>query len=161
MSYKEHDTETFFQDREDFNYQPSPRYRMHSYYLILKTFWKDQKATLEVVFLKQYRKFALCSWLLMLAVSPSNSEGTLRKKIFDGLLRNNVKTNRIVSTKWTYHKEQSLASNYFIFWKILFEVTNSYKELIWSIKNSNAYIPTFCKRWSFIWWCFFPVNILK
>ena len=27
----------------------------------------------------------------------------------------NVKTNRIVSTKWTYQKEQSLASNYFIF----------------------------------------------
>ena len=27
----------------------------------------------------------------------------------------NVKTNKIVSTKWTYHKEKSFASNYFIF----------------------------------------------
>ena len=27
----------------------------------------------------------------------------------------NVKTNKIVSTKWTYHKERSFASNYFIF----------------------------------------------
>ena len=27
----------------------------------------------------------------------------------------NVKTNRMVSTKWTYQKEQSFASKYFIF----------------------------------------------
>ena len=27
----------------------------------------------------------------------------------------NVKTNRMVSTKWTYHKEGSFTSNYFIF----------------------------------------------
>ena len=27
----------------------------------------------------------------------------------------NVKTNRMVSTTWTYHKEPSFASNYFIF----------------------------------------------
>ena len=32
----------------------------------------------------------------------------------------NVKTNRIVSTKLTYHKEQSFASNYFILLKNLF-----------------------------------------
>ena len=32
----------------------------------------------------------------------------------------NNKTNRIVSTKWTYHKERSFASNYFTFLKILF-----------------------------------------
>ena len=30
----------------------------------------------------------------------------------------NVKTNRMVSTNWTYHKEQSFASKYFIFLKI-------------------------------------------
>ena len=29
----------------------------------------------------------------------------------------NVKTNRMVSRKWTYHKEQSFASNYFIFFE--------------------------------------------
>ena len=32
----------------------------------------------------------------------------------------NVKTNKKVSTKWTYHKERSFAGNYFIFLKILF-----------------------------------------
>ena len=36
----------------------------------------------------------------------------------------NVKTNRMGSTKWTYHKEQSFASNYFIFSKILFQFKN-------------------------------------
>ena len=36
----------------------------------------------------------------------------------------NVKPNRIGDTKWTYHKEQSLAGNYFIFKKILFQFKN-------------------------------------
>ena len=27
----------------------------------------------------------------------------------------NAKANRMVTTKWTYHKERSFASNYFIF----------------------------------------------
>ena len=36
----------------------------------------------------------------------------------------NVKTNTMVSTKWTYHKERSFASNYFIFLKILFQFKN-------------------------------------
>ena len=36
----------------------------------------------------------------------------------------NVKANRIVSTKWTYHKERIFASNYFIFLKILFQFKN-------------------------------------
>ena len=33
----------------------------------------------------------------------------------------NVKTNRMVSTKWTYHKERSFVSSYFIFLKMLFQ----------------------------------------
>ena len=36
----------------------------------------------------------------------------------------NVKTSRMVSTKWTYHKERSFYSNYFIFLKILFQFKN-------------------------------------
>ena len=36
----------------------------------------------------------------------------------------NVKTNRMVTTKWTYHKEWSSASNYFVFVKILFQIKN-------------------------------------
>ena len=33
----------------------------------------------------------------------------------------NVKTNRMESTKWTYQKEWSFASNYFIFLENLFQ----------------------------------------
>ena len=33
----------------------------------------------------------------------------------------NIKTNKMVTTKWSYQKEQSFASNYFIFLKILFQ----------------------------------------
>ena len=36
----------------------------------------------------------------------------------------NVKTKRIGSTKWIYHKERSFASNYSIFSKILFQFEN-------------------------------------
>ena len=33
----------------------------------------------------------------------------------------NVKTNRMATTKWAYHKEWSLASNYFIFLENVFQ----------------------------------------
>ena len=39
-------------------------------------------------------------------------------------LEANVKTNRMVSTKWTYHKEQIFASKYFIFSKNFFQSKN-------------------------------------
>ena len=39
----------------------------------------------------------------------------------------NVKTNRMSSRQWTYHKEQCFASNYFIFWKFCFSLRTSYK----------------------------------
>ena len=37
------------------------------------------------------------------------------------LLEANVKTKRIGTTKWTYHKECGFASNYFIFLENLFQ----------------------------------------
>ena len=33
----------------------------------------------------------------------------------------NVKTNKMATTKWTYHKEWSFASNYFTFLENLFQ----------------------------------------
>ena len=41
----------------------------------------------------------------------------------------NVKTNKMVSTKWTYLRKRSFASNYFIFVKILFQ----FKNLLWRV----------------------------
>ena len=37
------------------------------------------------------------------------------------LSETNVKTNRMATTKWTYHKEWNFASNYFIFLENLFQ----------------------------------------
>ena len=45
------------------------------------------------------------------------------------LLEANVKTNRMATTKWTYHKEWSFASNYFIFLENLFQVSNLLKRV--------------------------------
>ena len=47
------------------------------------------------------------------------------------------------------------------FWKFCFSLRTSYKELICCTNNPNTHICNFCKRWSFIWRCFFPVSILK
>ena len=47
------------------------------------------------------------------------------------------------------------------FWKFCYSIRTSYKELIWCTSYINIHIHTFCKRWSLIWGCFFPVSILK
>ena len=36
----------------------------------------------------------------------------------------NIKTNKMATIKWAYHKERTFAINYFIFLKILFEFKN-------------------------------------
>ena len=72
----------------------------------------------------------------------------------------NVRTNRMVSTKWTYRKKRSVASNLF-FGKLRFSLRASYKELICCTSYPNVNIRTFCKCWSFLWRCLFPVGILE
>ena len=72
----------------------------------------------------------------------------------------NVKTNKMVTTKWSYRKERSFASALF-FWKFYFSLRTFYTELICCTNNPNAHICTFCKRLIFIWRCFFPVSILN
>ena len=44
------------------------------------------------------------------------------------LSETNVKTNRMATTKWTYHKEWSFASNYFIFFGNFFPVLEPVKK---------------------------------
>ena len=73
----------------------------------------------------------------------------------------NVKTNKMGSTKWTYHKERSLASNYFIFLKFCFSLRTSYEELICCTSYPNFHIHTFRKHLRSIWGYFVPVSILK
>ena len=68
-----------------------------------KTFFKK----LEYLFLVETTKIENTSFPFKTALSEAN-----------------VKTNRMATTKWTYHKERSFASNYFIFLKILFQFKN-------------------------------------
>ena len=75
----------------------------------------------------------------------------------------NVKTNRMGSTKLTYHKEQSFASNHFPFSKILFE----YRNLIYRV--DLMYQPPKCPysyfskvlEFYFRMFFFFVVGVLK
>ena len=73
----------------------------------------------------------------------------------------NVKTIRMVSAKWTYHKKQSFISKYFNILIFFFSLGTSCKELVWCTNNPNFHVHTSCKCWSFILRLFFPVSILK
>ena len=66
----------------------------------MKTFFKK----LEYRFLVETTKIENTSFPFETALSESN-----------------VKTNRIATTKWTYHKVWSFASTYFIFSETLFQ----------------------------------------
>ena len=96
-------------------------------------FWKTKTFSkkLEYRFLVESTKIGNASFSYKTAISEAN-----------------VKKNKMVSTKWASHKERSFSDNYFSFLKILFQLKNSYKELIWCTNGPNAHIRTFCKRWS-------------
>ena len=47
------------------------------------------------------------------------------------------------------------------FWIFCFSLRTSYKELISFTNDPNGHVRTFCKCYSFIWRCFFPVTILN
>ena len=57
------------------------------------------------------------------------------------------KTNKMVTTKWTYYKERSFSNNYFISLKFFLSLRTCNKELI-CCANDPTQMP-FCKRWSF------------
>ena len=120
--------------------------------------WKFHTLTLKQIFWKTktfFKKLKYC--FLVESTKIENASFPYKSAISKA----NDKTNKVVATKWTYHKERSFASNCFIFWKFYFSSRTSYKELICYANNINAHICTFCSRWSFIWRCFFPASILK
>ena len=73
----------------------------------------------------------------------------------------NVKTNRIVSTKCTYYKERSFASNSFIFLKVLLQFKNLF--LSWfDVPKTQMPIPLlFVSAGVLFDGAFFPVSILN
>ena len=76
---------------------------------LTQIFWKTKTffKKLEYAFLVESAKIENASFPYKTALSEAN-----------------IKTNRIVSTKWIYHKERRFASNYFFFLKILFQFKN-------------------------------------
>ena len=72
-------------------------------------FWKTRTIfkKLEYRFLVESTKIEKASFPYKTAISEAN-----------------VKTNKMMTTKWTYHKERNFAGNYFIFLKILFQFKN-------------------------------------
>ena len=80
------------------------------YSLTLKQiFWKTKTffKKLEYCFLVESAEIENASFPYKTAISEAN-----------------VKTNKMATTKWSYHKERSFANNYFIFQKILFQLKN-------------------------------------
>ena len=71
----------------------------------------------------------------------------------------NVKRNRMATTKWTFHKEWSFASNHFIFLENLFQLENLLKRVNLMYQRPKCPYSYFHKRWSLILGCFFPVSI--
>ena len=70
-------------------------------------FWKTKSKKLEYRFSIESTKIENASFPYKTAISETN-----------------VKTNRMLTTKSTYHKKRSFASNYFFFFKILFQFKN-------------------------------------
>ena len=72
---------------------------------LIKIFWKTKTF---------FKKLGYC-----LLLETNKIENTYPVKT--ALSEANVKTNRVATTKWTYHKEWSFASNYFILLENLFQ----------------------------------------
>ena len=84
--------------------------------LILKQIFRKTETSfkkLEYHFLVESTKIENASFPYKTTVSEANAISEI-----------NVKMNRMVSTKWTYHKEMSFTSKNFIFLKILFRFKN-------------------------------------
>ena len=68
----------------------------------------------------------------------------------------NVKTNRMETTKWTYHKEWSFASNCFIFLENLFQFKNLLKRVNLMYQPSKSPYSYFSQGLEFSFTVLFP-----
>ena len=133
-------------DRHVFYVTISESFKRFQYFNLEQIFWKIKTffKKLEYCFLVETTKIENTSFPFKTALSEAN-----------------VKTNRMATTKWTYHKEWSFASNYFIFLGNLFQFQNLLKRVYLIYQPPKFPYSIFRKRWSLILECFFPVSILK
>ena len=87
-----------------------------------------------VMFLVESAKIEIATWPCKTVLSEAN-----------------IKTNRMGSTKWIYHKEQNIS-------KFYFSLRTSYKELVRCTNYPKVHIHTFWKCKSFIWGCCFGIS---
>ena len=123
-------------DRHAFMWQSVKILNFFNSLTLKKIFWKTKIffEKLEYGFLIESTKIENTSFPYKTAISEAS-----------------VETNKMVATKWTYHKEWSFASNCFIFLEILFQFKNFFERVDLVYQQIKAHICTFCKRWSFIW----------
>ena len=128
-------------DRHDFMWQWVEILNVFNTLTLKQIFWKMKSffKNLEYYFLVESTKIKSASFPYKTAIFEAN-----------------VKTNWMGSTK-----NGILLVTTSFFWRFCFSLRTPYKELIWCTIDPNAHTRTFCKRWSFIWRCFFPVSILK
>ena len=103
-----------------------------------KTFFKQ----LEYQFLVETTKIENTSFPFKTALSEAN-----------------VKTNKMATTKWTYHKEWSFAINYFNFLENLFQFYNLLKSVNLIYQRPKCPYSYFSLSWSLILGCFFLVSL--
>ena len=77
--------------------------------------------TLKQIFWETKTFFKKLEWRFLVESSKIESASFPYKT---SISEANAKKNKMVTTKWTYQKERSFASNYFIFLKILFQFKN-------------------------------------
>ena len=128
-------------DRHVFMWQSLKILNVFNTLTLKQIFWKTKNffEKLQYPFLVESTMIEIASFPYKTAISEAN-----------------VKTYKIVTTKWTYQKEQSLPVTTLFFWKFCFNLRTSYKELICCTKNPNVHICTFCKRMEFYLTVLFP-----
>ena len=96
------------------DFQNSPLFERSAYFYVTISgnFEWFQYLTLKQIFWKKKNFFKKLEYrFLVESTKMENASFSYKTAISEA----NVETNRMVSAKWTYHKEQSFGSNYFIF----------------------------------------------
>ena len=94
----------------------------HVFYVtISRNFERFQYCDFETDFLENENLFEKTGLSFLVESTKIENASFLYKT---ALSEANIKTNRMGSTKWTYHKGRSLASNYFVSLKNFFQFNN-------------------------------------
>ena len=121
-------------DQHIFMWQPLKILSLFKTSILIQIFWKP----------KTFFEKSVSS-------AESTYIGNARFPYKTALSETNAKKNRVRSTKWTYHKEQSFPSNNLLKKQSSFDVP----------ATQMSMFTRFRKHQSFIWGCFFSISILK